>query len=201
MFMDYSDISNREFSRVRKNGLNEEEVRDYLSDLAEQIEELKKQNNSLKKENEEYRQRENSLAKVLISAQENAQKLISDAETESDNIISGAKKEAEAAVKNAEDEAKTIREDIEKEVNAENVKLKKLKEIEKQIRTKIVASLKESIKSFDEEFPTEELWKEADIQEEETTLFSEADESIDLSQIYKDLPKTEDELMNLIKTL
>jgi len=92
------EIQKREFSRKWK-GLDEAEVRQYLVDVAEDMEALARENadletrlRALELENDEHRERERILKQTLLSAQQ-----------ASEDIRGAARKEAELVVREAQD--------------------------------------------------------------------------------------------------
>ena len=97
------EIQKREFSRKWK-GLDEAEVRQFLVDVAEDMEALARENadletrqRALEVENDEHRERERILKQTLLSAQQ-----------ASEDIRGAARKEAELVVREAQDSGERL---------------------------------------------------------------------------------------------
>ena len=97
------EVQKREFSR-RWKGLDQVEVQQFLSDVAEDMEALARENadldvrlRTLEQENQEHRERERILKQTLLSAQQ-----------ASEDIRNAARKEGELIIREAQDSSERL---------------------------------------------------------------------------------------------
>ncbi len=109
-----SEITNRRFER-KMMGFDPDEVLDYLTVLAAQMDALLQERNSLRealKEKElsllEYKERDQVLKATITSASQMAERLRGDAEREAKLIINDANQKAELITRDAKDSLKKV---------------------------------------------------------------------------------------------
>ncbi|MBR3843238.1 MAG: DivIVA domain-containing protein [Christensenellaceae bacterium] len=198
--MSRNGFINKAFAKVRRNGIDESEVRRYLEEAYTLLSTLKSDNETLQAELFAYRERENVLAKSLIAAQENALRITGEAEAEAEKIIANAQSEAEMTIARAKQDAEQYREKSEQDVNSALNRLYILRDFELSYRENVRSLILEEKKRFEERFPTDELWENSEAGKEAAALAEETGK-IDLDAIYNDLPQTEEDLRKLINEL
>ncbi len=135
------DIEEKKFRKCFR-GLDEREVKAFLSQVSSQFAELIAENEKLKadlKEKEtklkEYRERENLLRNTLVSAQQSAEQIRTNAEKEAQIIIAEAELEAERILNKTQHRLAQIHEDI--------IELKRQRtQLEVRLRSTIESHLK-----------------------------------------------------------
>ena len=147
------DVLNQEF-KIKVKGFDKDEVKDFLMQVAEYLEneilEKDKLRKTLEKSKEslaKLKKREEILRETLISAQKFSHDIKINAEREADLIVRESEIKAEEIVNNALVRRKELREEI------KNLKFKR-REIESEI-VNMLDSLKELIESYrkeDEDF-------------------------------------------------
>jgi cell division initiation protein len=130
------DIQRQKF-QVRLKGYDQEEVRNFLLTVAEQIEELSRENDLLKREVErlreslnEYEDRDRILKNTLVTAQKT-----------SETMIHNTKKEAELIIREAEFKATKMMEQAQNQVLKIQNDMLDLKLQRKALQDKIVTSI------------------------------------------------------------
>jgi cell division initiation protein len=105
------DIQRQSF-RIKLKGFDQEEVRNFLISVSEEVEELNRQNevyrheiDTLREVLEDYQERDKILRNTLVTAQKN-----------SESLTENAKKEAELIIKEAEFKAVKIMEHAQSQV-------------------------------------------------------------------------------------
>ena len=113
-----SEIANKTFER-KMMGCDPEEVSDFLTVIAAQMDALLQERNALRdaiKEKElsllEYKERDQVLKATITSASQMAEKMRGDAEREAKLIINDANQKAEIITRDAKDSLKTIYSEI-----------------------------------------------------------------------------------------
>ena len=113
-----SEIANKTFER-KMMGCDPEEVSDFLTVIAAQMDALLQERNSLRdaiKEKElsllEYKERDQVLKATITSASQMAEKMRGDAEREAKLIINDANQKAEIITRDAKDSLRTIYSEI-----------------------------------------------------------------------------------------
>lgn len=154
------DILTQQFG-VKVKGFDKEEVKSFLVQVAETLENEIQEKESLKKKMEhaheklaKFEKREEILRDTLVSAQKFSTEIKSNAQKESELIIKEAEMKAEDIIKNAIDRQKDLKEEI------RSLKFKR-REIESDL-VNMLNSLKELIKSYqkeDEQFEKVEYLK------------------------------------------
>lgn len=109
-----SEIANKRFER-KMMGYDPDEVMDYLTVLAAQMDALLQERNALReaiKEKElsilEYKERDQVLKATITSASQMAEKMRGDAEREAKLIINDANQKAELITRDAKDSLKKV---------------------------------------------------------------------------------------------
>lgn len=119
--MDFSkqSIVSRHFSKKAFGGLDEFEVRDYLSALADEIQRFKEVTHSQEKQIEEQkriieesRDREYIIKESIAVMQRVTEKIRKDAEEQSEAILQNAKNKKQLILKEAKDSLQSIYDDI-----------------------------------------------------------------------------------------
>jgi cell division initiation protein len=112
------DIAHKNFSR-RMMGLDQDEVMDFLRQIADEMEALIRDRNSLReslREKElailEYRERDELLKSTITTATKMSDKLQQDAEREARLILNDAKQQSEMIVRDARDSLRKIFQEI-----------------------------------------------------------------------------------------
>lgn len=112
------DIAHKNFSR-RMMGLDQDEVMDFLRQIAEEMESLIRDRNTLReamREKElailEFRERDELLKSTITTATKMSDKLHQDAEREARLIINDAKQQSEMIVRDARDSLRKIFQEI-----------------------------------------------------------------------------------------
>ena len=109
-----SEVANKRFER-KMMGYDPDEVMDYLTVIAAQMDALLQERNALRealKEKElsllEYKERDQILKATITSASQMAEKMRGDAERESKLIINDANQKAELITRDAKDSLKKV---------------------------------------------------------------------------------------------
>lgn len=112
------DIAHKNFNR-KMMGLDQDEVMEFLRQLAEEMEALIRDRNNLResiREKElailEYRERDELLKNTITTATKMSEKMQQDAERESRLIINDAKQQSEMIVRDARDSLRKIFQEI-----------------------------------------------------------------------------------------
>lgn len=112
------DIAHKSFSK-KMLGFDQDEVIEFLRDVADQMEEIIRERNSLKeglREKDlsimEYRDRDETLKATITTATRMSEQIRTDAERESKLIIADAQQKAEMMIKDAKDSLKRIYQEI-----------------------------------------------------------------------------------------
>jgi cell division initiation protein len=112
------DIAHKTFAR-KMMGLDQNEVIEFLRDVADQMEEIIRERNTLKenmREKElaimEYRERDETLKSTITTATRMAEQIRVDAEREAKLITNDANQKAEFIVKDARDSLKRIYQEV-----------------------------------------------------------------------------------------
>ena len=146
--MDFSkkDIVSRHFSKTFR-GLNEFEVRDYLSVLAEEIQRFqqlclqqKEQIEDQSEMIEESRAREHILKESITVVQKITEKMRKDAESQSEMILQSARDNKERIIKEARESLQGVYEDI-----------ASLKRLYIQFKTSLTASVKAHLELLEQD--------------------------------------------------
>jgi cell division initiation protein len=108
------DIAHKNFTR-KMMGIDQEEVTDFLRQVAEEMEALVRERNNLREQMREkelaileFRERDELLKSTITTATKMSDKIQQDAERESRLIISDAKQQADVIVRDARDSLKRI---------------------------------------------------------------------------------------------
>ena len=130
------DIQRQKF-QVKLKGYDQEEVRNFLLTVAEQIEELSRENDQLKQDQErmkeslsEYQEKDRILKNTLVTAQKT-----------SETMIHNTKKEAELIIREAEFKATKLMEQAQTQVLKIQNDMLDLKLQRKALQDKIVTSI------------------------------------------------------------
>lgn len=146
--MDFSkkDIVSHHFSKAFR-GLNEFEVRDYLSVLAEEIQRLQQLNEQQEEQLEEQsemieesRAREHILKESITVVQKITEKMRKDAENQSEMILQSARNDKERIIKEARESLQDVYEDI-----------TSLKRLYIQFKTSLTASVKAHLELLEQD--------------------------------------------------
>ena len=158
------DIQRQKF-QVRLKGYDQEEVRNFLISVAEQIEELSRENDLLKQEVDhvrevlnDYEERDRILKNTLVTAQQN-----------SENMLSNTKKEGDLIIKEAEFKATKIMEHAQSQILKIQKDMLDLKLQRKALQDKIVTSIQIMQKIL-------EYQKEDERSAEKVTFYGKAQE-------------------------
>jgi cell division initiation protein len=112
------DIQRQKF-QVKLKGYDQEEVRNFLITVAEQIEELSRENDLLKQDVErlresldEYKDRDRILKNTLVTAQKTSETMIGNTKKEADLIIKEAEFKAGKMMEHAQNQVIKIQNDM-----------------------------------------------------------------------------------------
>lgn len=112
------DIQRQKF-QVKLKGYDQEEVRNFLITVAEQIEELSRENDLLKQDVErtresltEYEERDRILKNTLVTAQKTSETMIGTTKKEADLIIKEAEFKATKMMEHAQSQVIKIQNDM-----------------------------------------------------------------------------------------
>jgi cell division initiation protein len=112
------DIAHKTFTR-RMMGLDQDEVMDFLRQVAEELEALSRDRNNLRetlREKElailEFRERDDLLKSTITTATKMSDKIQQDADREARLILNDAKQQAEMIVRDSRDSLKSIFQEI-----------------------------------------------------------------------------------------
>jgi len=112
------DIAHKSFTR-KMLGVDQDEVMDFMRQVAEEMEGLIRERNNLREQMREkelqiieFRERDGLLKSTITTATKMSEKMQQDAERESRLIISDAKQQAEMIVRDARDSLKRIFQEI-----------------------------------------------------------------------------------------
>lgn len=112
------DIAHKNFNR-KMMGIDQEEVTDFLRQVAEEMEGLIRERNNLREQMREkelaileFRERDELLKSTITTATKMSDKIQQDAERESRLIISDAKQQAEMIVRDSRDSLRRIFQEI-----------------------------------------------------------------------------------------
>lgn len=144
------DIYQREFSRKKLGGLDENEVYDFLKKVGREYEavyaeckNLKEQNQRLTNQMKDYLELEKTLKQTLISAQK------ASADTKSN-----AEKEAELIIKEAEIQAERIMDEARSEAEIIGKEIRELKRQKRMLKVELRTVLESYLAMLNEEPPT-----------------------------------------------
>lgn len=143
------DIYQREFSRKKIGGLDENEVYDFLKKVGKEYEALyaeckalKEQNQRLTNQMKDYLELEKTLKQTLISAQK------ASADTKNN-----AEKEAELIIKEAEIQAERILDEARAEVELIHKEIRELKRHKRMLKVELRTILESYLAMLNEEPP------------------------------------------------
>ena len=112
------DIQRQKF-QVRLKGYDQEEVRNFLISVAEQIEELSRENDHFKQEIDhlreilnDYEDRDRILKNTLVTAQQNSEAMIANTKKEAELIIKEAEFKATKVMEHAQSQVLKIQKDM-----------------------------------------------------------------------------------------
>jgi cell division initiation protein len=112
------DIQRQKF-QVRIKGYDQEEVRNFLISVSEQIEELSRENDLSKQEIDrlqdvlsDYEERDRILKNTLVTAQQNSEAMISNTKKEAELIIKEAEFKAGKLMEHAQSQVLKIEKDM-----------------------------------------------------------------------------------------
>jgi cell division initiation protein len=112
------DVQRQKF-QVKLKGYDQEEVRNFLITVAEQIEELCRENDLLKQDTErmreslnEYEERDRILKNTLVTAQKTSETMIGNTKKEADLIIKEAEFKASKLMEHAQSQVLKIQNDM-----------------------------------------------------------------------------------------
>lgn len=112
------DIAHKTFAR-KVMGLDQEEVSDFLRDVADQMEEIIRERNALKEalrqkdlQIMEYKERDETLKATIATATKMSDQIRKDAEREGQLIVNDAHQKAEIILKDSRDSLKRIYQEI-----------------------------------------------------------------------------------------
>lgn len=112
------DIAHKTFTR-KVMGLDQNEVTDFLRDIADQMEEIIRERNQFKEalrqkdlQVMEYKERDESLKATIATASKMAEQIRVDAEREGKLVIGDAQQKADIIVRDARDQLKRIYQEI-----------------------------------------------------------------------------------------
>jgi cell division initiation protein len=112
------DIAHKTFAR-KVMGLDQDEVQDFLRDVADQMEEIVRERNSLKEAIRqrdiaimEYRERDETLKQTIQTATKMSEGIRIDSEREAKLILADAHQKAEAIMRDSRDQIKKVYQDI-----------------------------------------------------------------------------------------
>ncbi|HEY4492167.1 MAG TPA: DivIVA domain-containing protein [Acidobacteriota bacterium] len=112
------DIQRQKFS-IKLKGYDQEEVRSFLSSIAEQLEELTRQNEQFKQEIDrlkdvlsDYEERDKILKNTLVTAQKTSEAISSNAKKEAEMIIREAEFKASKLMEHAHAQVLKIQKDM-----------------------------------------------------------------------------------------
>lgn len=152
------DINNKTFD-TKMRGFNQSEVRDYLNEVAETVQELNEKNRELSemvKANEEklkyFTDLKDSLNKSILVAQEAADKVKNNAKKEAEIMVREAQKQATDIVSEANEKANAVVEECTnstRKLTTETNDLKKQTRIFRQRLQVMLESQLEVVKSSD----------------------------------------------------
>jgi len=144
------DIYQREFSKKKLGGLDENEVYDFLKKVGREYESLYAENKALKDQIErltaqmkDYLELEKTLKQTLISAQK-----------ASGELKNNAEKEAELIVKEAEIQAERILDEAKSEVEIISRDIREMKKQKRMLKVELRTVLESYLAMLNEEPPT-----------------------------------------------
>ncbi len=112
------DIQRQKF-QVKLKGFDQEEVRNFLATVAEQIEELSRENDQYRQESErlkeslsDYSDRDRILKNTLVTAQKSSETLMANTKKEADLIVKEAEFKASKLMEHAQSQVLRIQKDM-----------------------------------------------------------------------------------------
>lgn len=112
------DIQRQKF-QVKLKGFDQEEVRNYLVTIAEQIEDLQRQNDEFRQESDrlkdllnDYEERDRILKSTLVTAQKTSESLTTNARKEAELIVKEAEFRASKILEHAQSQVLKIQKDM-----------------------------------------------------------------------------------------
>ncbi|MHB0977155.1 MAG: DivIVA domain-containing protein [Candidatus Aquicultorales bacterium] len=142
------DIHHKEFHRAIR-GYNEEEVDDFLDQVAEEFERLFKENIDLKEQIEKHKEKSTQFEQL----QQTLQNALITAQKSADEVIASARKEAEQVVRDAEDQAQGMLRDAYQGKDRLEDRFKDLREAENEFRSNFKKMLESYVKLVEGEMP------------------------------------------------
>ncbi len=126
------DVREKTFEKAKFGGYSENEVDDFLDELAGDLTAAQKETATLRSKMkvlvekiEEYRENEDALRLALISAQKLAKEIQSEAQAKADALVADAQAEADRILSDAKAEAEAVTGSIVQQRTAEELRLQK----------------------------------------------------------------------------
>jgi len=186
-------VADKKFKRSFK-GYDEYEVDEFLDYIVEELDLLEKKLSEKEAALDKYSEMQDALSNSILSAHKTADKLIMDSKLEADKIIEGAYEEAKRIKHSSEREATDLRKVKELELEDLQKRILSLKSFADNCINVINGVFDSQKQAFnhaftDIDFPSNEM----------LDLFEE--KQIDLADVYKEAPATDEELKEAIKDI
>jgi cell division initiation protein len=143
--------------RIRFKGFDIREVDEYLDNIAEELssteskcERLEEENRRLVQENRDYREREETFKRALVSSQKVMEQMKENARKSAEHIISNAEVKAEKILNRAHNRLAQLHEDI-AELKRQRIQLETQIRAVLETHTKLLDAQKEETATVDEE--------------------------------------------------
>ena len=187
-------VSEKKFKRSFK-GYDEYEVDEFLDYIVEELEMMEKNLTEKEAALKKFNELQDTLSSSILSAHKTADKLILDAKTEAGKIVERAYEEAKQIKSASEHDASQLKKSKQEELEAVQKKILALKSFADSC-VNVVGEILDSQKlafgkAFEDlDFPSNDM----------LDLFEEPSE-IDLTDVYKKAPATDEELKEAIKDI
>ena len=204
-------VKNVKFEHSKK-GYSAEQVDEFLDSVCADMQEMNRKLEESERSLEKYKEMESTLTCVLVSAQNNAQKIEEEAKARAGAVIQEAEEKAKKMRLSLEAEAFAYREKIKAEQQALAEKANELREFYASYKAAILSELRDFEEKFEAVQPAEKIWEEkpaeiaqAPAAEAQTAPESNAAETaggdFDMSDILKNLPESDSDLKAMIDEL
>ena len=204
-------VKNVKFEHSKK-GYSAEQVDEFLDSVCADMQEMNRKLEESERSLEKYKEMESTLTCVLVSAQNNAQKIEEEAKARAGAVIQEAEEKAQKMRLSLEAEAFAYREKIKAEQQALAEKANELREFYASYKAAILSELRDFEEKFEAVQPAEKIWEEqpaeiaqAPAAEAQTAPESNAAETaggdFDMSDILKNLPESDSDLKAMIDEL
>ena len=203
------EIGNARFD-VSRRGYDAEQVDEFMGKMAEEAKKMAEERANLETQIAKYREMESTLTNVLISAENNAKRLVADAQLRADAMKEDANREALRIKQEAQTQADDYRSQKEQECQDLALQIQELQEFAQSYKQAILEDM-DAMRSklegenkadaiLEQKPETVELFAQQAAAKEVSAEVQPA-KDFELGDILKNLPETDGELKAMIDEL